>query len=119
MSTRDSTGGDEEEEHDDGLGLLNRSLDAASPDFDTQTSEDLVESLPDPEEVPQEIKVAFWTVVMLINGAMLTGSIGLLALALGWLQWAAILLGTTLILAALAYRRYWLFTREEESFILR
>ncbi|MFP4217862.1 MAG: hypothetical protein ACLFR6_03360 [Salinarchaeum sp.] len=118
MSTRDSTGGDDEE-HDDELGLLNRSLDAASPDFDTQTGEDLVESLPDPEEVPREIKVAFWTVVMLVNGAMLTGSIGLLALALGWLQWAAILLGTTLILAALAYRRYWLFTREEDSLILR
>ncbi len=112
MSTRDPAGDDADD--DDELGLFRRSIGAAEPEFDTQTGEDLVESLPDPEEVPREIKVAFWTVVMLVNGAMLTGSIGLLALALGWLQWAAILLGTTAILGALAYRRYWLFTRAAE-----
>ncbi len=115
MANRDPLDYNERDEDEDGeLALLNQSLEAADPEFDVQSGEELVASLPDPEDVPREIRVAFWTVVILLNGALLAGSVGILvAVLLGWWRWGVVLTGSGILLAGMAYRRYRLFMAQD------
>lgn len=93
---------------------------AAEPEFDAQTGQDLVDQLPDRSEVPRHIRRSFWLVVFHVNVAVMGISVGIAVIVI--LRWwrfglGAILIGV--IFAGLAYYRYWRFRRrtdpDEES----
>ncbi len=89
-------------------------MEAAEPDFDVTTGDELVDSLPDPSEVSRELKVAFWTVVVLTNGAILGLAVGVLLIGLlGWYQDGLVSIAIGLVLGGMAYRRYRLFMHNE------
>ncbi|WP_254862561.1 DUF7322 domain-containing protein [Halovivax gelatinilyticus] len=70
----------------------------------------------DESDAPKEVVQAFWSVVLIVNVAVLFVSLGpMLVYFLGWYQRGFALIAGGIVLFGLAYRRYRRFMRESES----
>lgn len=83
---------------------------AENVEFDVTSGEDLVASLPDESDVSPELVKLFWSIVLIVNGAVLAVSLGpMLIYFRGMWTWGGglVILGVIGFLSAyLRYRRY-------------
>lgn len=86
---------------------------ASDPDFDYTSGEELVEQLPDKEEIPKDLRRHFWRTVLFVNGLILFVCVGLLLWAVqGMRQEGLFLIALGIFCGLFAYRLYRQFNQE-------
>lgn len=84
-------------------------------EFGTGSGTDPTAELPDPGDAPEHVRRAFWSIVLVLNGAILLLAVGLLFAIFRAEYWrAGLLVGGGVVLLAAAWIRYRRFLVEDD-----